>query len=179
MMWASAPAVLLRTCRDVDKGRVLGPGLNSESADAAGLSCEQSAGRGRWPGWKGNHAQPLSLWTWSKVARRIAVDAGVPQFSTHTLRHLCLTDLARMGWEIHAIAAFADARAGCDEGEGRTARLPPPPRPHRRPRPALTIRHHQRMTIRPGLHGHRRNRHTGVLYPQPPPSQATRRARRT
>ena len=29
---------------------------------------------------------------------------GVPRFSTHTTRHLCLTDLARMGWELHAIA---------------------------------------------------------------------------
>jgi integrase len=57
-----------------------------------------------------NHAQPLSLWTWSKVVRRIALAAGVPRFSTHTLRHLCLTDLARMGWELHAIATFAGHR---------------------------------------------------------------------
>jgi integrase/recombinase XerD len=57
-----------------------------------------------------NYAQPLSLWTWSKVVRQIALDAGVPQFSTHTLRHLCLTDLARMGWEVHVIAAFAGHR---------------------------------------------------------------------
>jgi integrase len=57
-----------------------------------------------------NHAQPLSLWTWSKVVHRIAVTAEVPRFSTHTTRHLCLTDLARMGWEIHAIAAFAGHR---------------------------------------------------------------------
>lgn len=57
-----------------------------------------------------NHAQPLSLWTWSKVVRRIAVAAGVPRFSTHTTRHLCLTDLARMGWELHAIATFAGHR---------------------------------------------------------------------
>lgn len=54
-----------------------------------------------------NHAEPLSLWTWSKVVRRVALAAGVPQFSTHTTRHLCLTDLARMGWELHAIATFA------------------------------------------------------------------------
>ena len=33
--------------------------------------------------------------------------AGVPGFSTHTTWHLCLTDLARMGWELHAIATFA------------------------------------------------------------------------
>ena len=57
-----------------------------------------------------NHAQPLTLWTWSKVVRRIALDAGVPRFSTHTTRHLCLTDLARMGWELHAIATFAGHR---------------------------------------------------------------------
>jgi integrase/recombinase XerD len=57
-----------------------------------------------------NHAQPLSLWTWSKVVRRIALAAGVPQFSTHTTRHLCLTDLARMGWELHTIATFAGHR---------------------------------------------------------------------
>jgi integrase/recombinase XerD len=44
------------------------------------------------------------------VVRRIALAAGVPQFSTHTTRHLCLTDLARMGWELHAIATFAGHR---------------------------------------------------------------------
>ncbi len=58
-----------------------------------------------------NHAQPLTLWTWSKVVRRIALAAEVPQFSTHTLRHLCLTDLARMGWELHEIATFAGHRS--------------------------------------------------------------------
>ncbi len=42
-----------------------------------------------------NQAAPISLWTWSKVVRSIALRAGVRQFSTHTLRHLCLTDLAR------------------------------------------------------------------------------------
>jgi integrase len=57
-----------------------------------------------------NHGQPLTLWTWSNVIRQIALGAGVPQFSTPTLRHLCLTDLARMGWEVHAIAAFAGHR---------------------------------------------------------------------
>jgi site-specific recombinase XerD len=57
-----------------------------------------------------NFGQPLTLWTWSKVVRRIALTAGVERFSTHTTRHLCLTDLARMGWEIHAIATFAGHR---------------------------------------------------------------------
>jgi integrase/recombinase XerD len=57
-----------------------------------------------------NHAQPLTPWTWSKVVRRIAFAAGVSRFGTHTLRHLCLTDLARAGWELHAIATFAGHR---------------------------------------------------------------------
>ncbi|WP_337825199.1 tyrosine-type recombinase/integrase [Amycolatopsis sp. A1MSW2902] len=54
-----------------------------------------------------NFGQPLSIWSWSKIVRRIALAADVPRFSTHTTRHLCLTDLARMGWELHAIAALA------------------------------------------------------------------------
>jgi integrase len=57
-----------------------------------------------------NRAAPITLWTWSKVVRRLALRAHVPQFSTHTLRHLCLTDLARAGWELHALATFAGHR---------------------------------------------------------------------
>jgi integrase/recombinase XerD len=58
-----------------------------------------------------NRAQPISLWTWSKVIQRIAQRAGVPRFTTHTLRHLCLTDLARGGWELHLLARFAGHRS--------------------------------------------------------------------
>ena len=58
-----------------------------------------------------NPAAPLTPWTWSKVVRRIALAADVPRFGTHTLRHLCLADLARAGWEIHAIATFAGHRS--------------------------------------------------------------------
>ena len=54
-----------------------------------------------------NRAQPISIWTWSKVVERIAARADVPQFSTHTCRHLCLTDLAHAGWDVHEIATFA------------------------------------------------------------------------
>ncbi|MCW6006752.1 site-specific integrase [Micromonospora sp. CPCC 205371] len=57
-----------------------------------------------------NTGQPVTLWTWSKVVRRAALAAGLSRFSTHATRHLCLTDLARMGWEIHAIATFAGHR---------------------------------------------------------------------
>ena len=58
-----------------------------------------------------NLAQPISIWTWSKVVKGIANRSGVQQFTTHTLRHLCLTDLARCGWEIHEIALFAGHRS--------------------------------------------------------------------
>jgi integrase/recombinase XerD len=58
-----------------------------------------------------NRAVGVSPWTWSKVVRSIAVRAGVEAFGTHTLRHLCLTDLARSDWELHAIATFAGHRS--------------------------------------------------------------------
>jgi integrase/recombinase XerD len=58
-----------------------------------------------------NRGAGVSPWTWSKVVRSIAVRAGVPTFSTHTLRHLCLTDLARSKWELHQIASFAGHRS--------------------------------------------------------------------
>ena len=57
-----------------------------------------------------NYAEPITFWTWSKVIRKIADRAELSQFSTHTLRHLCLTDLARAGWDLHEIARFAGHR---------------------------------------------------------------------
>ena len=57
-----------------------------------------------------NRGAPISVWTWSKVVRHIADRAELPRFSTHTLRHLCLTDLARAGWDIHEIAQLAGHR---------------------------------------------------------------------
>jgi integrase/recombinase XerD len=58
-----------------------------------------------------NLAQPISIWTWSKIVAGIAERACVPEFTTHTLRHLCLTDLARAGWDLHEIATFAGHRS--------------------------------------------------------------------
>jgi integrase/recombinase XerD len=58
-----------------------------------------------------NRAAPITLWTWSKVVQVLARQAGLPHLSTHTFRHLCLTDLARAGWEIHEIATFAGHRS--------------------------------------------------------------------
>jgi integrase/recombinase XerD len=57
-----------------------------------------------------NVCKPLTIWTWSKAIAGISRASGVVGFSTHTLRHLCLTDLARAGWDIHEIAAFAGHR---------------------------------------------------------------------
>jgi integrase/recombinase XerD len=58
-----------------------------------------------------NRGEPISIWTWSKVVQSIADRAGVRRFTTHTLRHLCLTDLARAGWDLHEIALFAGHRS--------------------------------------------------------------------
>jgi integrase/recombinase XerD len=58
-----------------------------------------------------NQAQPISLWTWSDVVGALAKRAEVPNFTTHTLRHLRLTDLARAGWSLHELAQFAGHRS--------------------------------------------------------------------
>ena len=58
-----------------------------------------------------NRGEPISIWTWSKVIENISERAGVRRFTTHTLRHLCLTDLARAGWDLHEIALFAGHRS--------------------------------------------------------------------
>ena len=42
--------------------------------------------------------------------RRWATQAELPDFSTHTFRHLRLTHLARAGWRLHEIAAYAGHR---------------------------------------------------------------------
>lgn len=58
-----------------------------------------------------NQGRPISVWTWAKTITNVALVSGVGRFTTHTLRHLCLTDLARAGWDIHEIAAFAGHRS--------------------------------------------------------------------
>lgn len=54
-----------------------------------------------------NRHEPLTIWTWSKVVQALALSAGVAHFTTHTPRHLRLTDLARSGWSAAEIARFA------------------------------------------------------------------------
>ena len=58
-----------------------------------------------------NYGQPISIWTWSKVIARVAERCNLPRFTPHSLRHLCLTDLARANWDIHEIATFAGHRS--------------------------------------------------------------------
>lgn len=58
-----------------------------------------------------NRAAPISKWSWSKIVRGLGLRAGVAKLTTHSFRHLCLTDLARVGWEAHEIAAFAGHRS--------------------------------------------------------------------
>jgi len=58
-----------------------------------------------------NRGKPISIWTWSKVVERISERCGVLEFTTHSSRHLCLTDLARANWDVHEIAAFAGHRS--------------------------------------------------------------------
>jgi integrase/recombinase XerD len=58
-----------------------------------------------------NSGRPLTIWTWSKWIAKLAERSGVKQFTTHTPRHLCLTDLARTNWDIHEIATFAGHRS--------------------------------------------------------------------
>jgi len=58
-----------------------------------------------------NHGQPISIWTWSKAIARVAERCNLPRFTPHSLRHLCLTDLARANWDIHEIATFAGHRS--------------------------------------------------------------------
>jgi len=58
-----------------------------------------------------NRGKPLSRWTWSKTTKQLSEESGVDGFTTHTLRHLRLTDLARAGWDVHEIATFAGHRS--------------------------------------------------------------------
>jgi integrase/recombinase XerD len=57
-----------------------------------------------------NTGRPLSIWAWSKVVESISERSGVLEFSTHTARHLRLTDLARANWDLHGISTFAGHR---------------------------------------------------------------------
>jgi integrase len=94
MLWIRAETTKTRRERMVPCPASIGVLLSDYLRHRAMLS--RPAGRCSCPN-RRNLAEPLTLWTWSKVVRRIALAAEVPRFSTHTTRRLCLTDLARAG----------------------------------------------------------------------------------
>jgi integrase/recombinase XerD len=57
-----------------------------------------------------NRGQALSYEMWNKIVKRVATRAGLPLFTTHTFRHLRLTDLARCKLDLHEIAMYAGHR---------------------------------------------------------------------
>jgi len=57
-----------------------------------------------------NSGQPITKWSWSKIVERLARQAGIAGFSTHSLRHLRLTHLAQAGWKLHELSAYAGHR---------------------------------------------------------------------
>ncbi|HEX4214368.1 MAG TPA: tyrosine-type recombinase/integrase [Candidatus Dormibacteraeota bacterium] len=58
-----------------------------------------------------NADAPITVWTWAKVTRQLALRSGVPGFSSAALRHLRLIDLARAGRSAREIADFAGYRS--------------------------------------------------------------------
>jgi integrase/recombinase XerD len=109
---------LLRIRAEVTKGRrerVVPYSAATSVLYAAYLQYRRTLSRARGPLFlsesRRNRAQPVTIWTWSKVVKQLADHAHVPRFTTHTLRHLCLTDLARAGWDLHEIAQFAGHRS--------------------------------------------------------------------
>jgi integrase/recombinase XerD len=58
-----------------------------------------------------NSSHPLALVSWSKIVQKLAIGVGLPQFTTHTPRHLRLTHMARSHMELHQIATYAGHRS--------------------------------------------------------------------
>jgi integrase/recombinase XerD len=54
-----------------------------------------------------NTASPLAPVTWSKIVQKLAQRVDLPQFTTHTPRHLRLTHMARAQMDLHQIALYA------------------------------------------------------------------------
>jgi integrase/recombinase XerD len=58
-----------------------------------------------------NLCEPITFEMWNKIVRAVALRASLQNFTTHTFRHLRLTDLARSGLELHEIATYAGHRS--------------------------------------------------------------------
>ncbi len=59
---------------------------------------------------KRNRTIPITSYTWTKTVESIAFRSELPRLTTHTMRHLRLTDLARAGLDMHQIATLAGHR---------------------------------------------------------------------
>lgn len=57
-----------------------------------------------------NRGAGLTRWTWSKTVEAWARQSDLDGLSTHTFRHLRLTHLARAGWKLHELTAYAGHR---------------------------------------------------------------------
>ena len=57
-----------------------------------------------------NRRAPITSYTWTKAVERMALRSELPRLTTHTMRHLRLTDLARAGLDMHHIATLAGHR---------------------------------------------------------------------
>ena len=58
-----------------------------------------------------NRGRPVGGYTWGLLAAALAGECDAHGFSTHTLRHLRLTDLARAGLDVAEIARYAGHRS--------------------------------------------------------------------
>jgi len=54
-----------------------------------------------------NPGEPLSVWTFQDVIKKVRKLVGTPAFTPHKLRHLMLNDLARGGMETHEVSYYA------------------------------------------------------------------------
>jgi integrase/recombinase XerD len=90
--YSSATSVLL--CQYLNRRRTM-----REAPDAVFLSESRR-----------NRTFPITAYTWTKVVESIARRTDLPKLTTHTMRHLRLTDLARAGLDMHQIATLAGHR---------------------------------------------------------------------
>lgn len=54
-----------------------------------------------------NRHSAIGLSTWTKIVERVREECDLPRLTTHSFRHLRLTDLARSNWGVQKIAQFA------------------------------------------------------------------------
>lgn len=85
------------------------------------LQSELAAHRGKgwiFEGRFGSHVNPATIWEWTK---EVAAEAGIPEFTTHQLRHTALTTANDNMGDLRAVQTFArHARPETTAGYTRT-----------------------------------------------------------